>query len=195
MTSRSKCDKLTSYENGDPDAGDISMLYRLQVAWSRTCPVPIDDVVANIGPLLEIMSFTFIVLIINVSSNAITIFLEGNFVVNKCRGDSPCCPLTGKDEESLILFCKTAVGLFVKLARLVPIALLAFQTFAVREFWSNVADLSCSDAVTATTMSLLSDKFAFAFASYAGSLVSDTLSVLISVGGFIRRNCCKSSDD
>ncbi|KAA0157691.1 hypothetical protein FNF29_00266 [Cafeteria roenbergensis] len=195
VTSRSRCDKLTSYKTGDPSAGDLSMLYRLQVAWSRACPVPIEELVANIGPLLEIVSFTFIVLIINGASNTISILLEGNFIVSKCRGDSPCCPLEGEAEANLIKCCKTFVGLFVKLARFVPIAILAFRTYAVREFWLSVAGLSCSDSVTSTTMELLADKFTFAFASYTGTLIVDAVSVLISVLGFVRRRCCKSSDE
>ncbi|KAA0157487.1 hypothetical protein FNF29_00063 [Cafeteria roenbergensis] len=150
--------------------------------------------VENVDPLMEIVSFTQVVTGINIATNVIGILIYINLFINVCSGDSPCCPMSHEAEKALLKRGKTWVDTIMKLARIIPLGLLATKTFEVSEFWSGIAGVGCTDPTTQATLVFLSSKLATAYASYSVTLAMDCVSLLLSLYHVSKALCCPAAD-
>ncbi|KAA0157490.1 hypothetical protein FNF29_00066 [Cafeteria roenbergensis] len=194
IKSRTVCEKLMSYTVGDSSAGSAELFFRREIKWAPSCPVPRKTLVENVDPLMEIVSFTQVVTGINIATNVIGILIYINLFINVCSGDSPCCPMSHEAEKALLKRGKTWVDTIMKLARIIPLGLLATKTFEVSEFWSGIAGVGCTDPTTQATLVFLSSKLATAYASYSVTLAIDCVSLLLSLYHVSKALCCPAAD-
>ncbi len=194
IKSRTVCEKLMSYTVGDSSAGSAELFFRREIKWAPSCPVPRKTLVENVDPLMEIVSFTQVVTGINIATNVIGILIYINLFINVCSGDSPCCPMSHEAEKALLKRGKTWVDTIMKLARIIPLGLLATKTFEVSEFWSGIAGVGCTDPTTQATLVFLSSKLAMAYASYSVTLAIDCVSLLLSLYHVSKALCCPAAD-
>lgn len=192
---RSMCDKLKSYSGGSADYPDVKVFFRREIAWKADCEVTRRTVVDNVDPLLEIINFTTTVTVINVLTNVFGIILYINLLLNLCYGDSCCCPFSHEREKVLIKGCKTWVDTVAKLARFIPLALLATQVFQVSGFWQSVSDIGCTDATSQESFVFLSERLSNAYRNYALTLAGDAISILLSVYAVVKALLCAKVDD
>jgi hypothetical protein len=192
---RSKCDQLKSYSGGSTSHSTISLFYRREIGWKSGCEVTRRNVVDNVDPLLQIVDFTTTVTVINVLTNVFGILLYINLLLNLYNGDSCCCPFAHDREKALIKGCKTWVDSIAKLARFIPLALLASQVFEVSGFWASVASIGCTDATSQATFTFLSERLSTAYRNYGFTLAGDALSLVISAYSVAKAICCPKVED
>jgi len=195
VTSRTKCSKLKSYTSGDSNAGNALVLVRGEIPWKASCPIKRATLVEQTDPLKEIVDFAGTVTTVNAISNAFGLLLYINLLLNLCMGDSPCCPMSHEAEKNLIKKCKAYVDTLAKLARFIPLILLAQMTLEVSGFWASIADVGCTDAVTQDTLQFLSGKLQNAYLTYSATAAADGFTLLLSLYNLIKALLCPKVED
>lgn len=166
-----------------------SLYIRTYIPWATTCRYSQSKLHQMHQQLDETVQWVDMVTIINIVTNAATLLIYTNVLLNLVYGDSPCCPLTDTQEQTILRVAKSYIDGLGKLARIVPIVILTVQVSSQLPTWYFWSPIDCSDAFTNRQLETLRQGFMQVFVNASTTVTVDVASLILTLSASI--SICK----